>query len=158
MTIHEKPSSLPYYKKPIFVPEVIKNRIITKSIGYLLLAVMFYMHVCSALCATSTHGCCGKDDKDNDQDKKECCKHEKESDGKENDCQVMHLSFFNTTGQFAQVKADISLKPFQNLIAVVTPLFIIQPTVTSKNKFAYSGFHLPPPKAGTRIFIQSFQI
>ena len=135
-----------------------KNSIITKSIGYLLLAVVLYMHVCSALCATSAHGCCGKDDKDNDHGKKECCKHEKESDEKEHDCQDMHLSFFSTTGQFAQAKADISFKPFQSLIAVVTPLFIIQPTATSKNVFAYCGFHPPPPKADIRIFISSFQI
>ena len=124
--------------------------------GYLLLAVMFYMHVCSALCATSAHGCCGKED--TDHCKKECCKHEKKSDGKEHDCQNMHLSFFSVTGQFAQVKADISVKPFQNLIAVVTPLLIVQPTATSKNVYAYSGFHPPPPKEDIRIFIQSFQI
>ncbi len=116
------------------------------------------MHVCSALCATSAHGCCGKEDNDTDHCKKECCKHEKEPDGKKGDCQDMHLSFFSTTGQFSQVKADISLNPFQSLVAIVTPLFIIQPTATSKNVFAYSGFHPPPPKADIRIFIQSFQI
>ena len=133
-----------------------KSNIIRKSIGYLLLAVMFYMHVCSALCATSVHGCCGQED--NDNDKRECCKHEKDSDGKEKDCQDMHLSFFNTTGQFALVKVDNLLKPFQSLVAAITPLFIVVPTTTIKNVFAYNGFHPPPPKANIRIFISSFQI
>ncbi len=135
-----------------------KNSIITKSIDYLLLVVMLYMHVCSALCATSSHGCCGNEDNDNNHCKKECCKHEKKSDGKKHDCQDMHLSFFNTTGQFSQVKADISFNPIHPLVAVVTPIFIIQLTVTSKHIFVYSGFHPPPPKADIRIFISSFQI
>lgn len=133
-----------------------KNGIIRKSIGYLLLAVVFYMHVCSALCATGAHGCCGKED--NDHDKKECCKHENKSNGKEHDCQDMHLSFFYTTGQFSQIKADVSFKQIQSLVAVVPPLFIVAPATTSKSIFACSGFHPPPPKAGIRIFIQSFQI
>ena len=60
------------------------------------------MHVCSALCATSSHGCCEKGD--NDNDKKECCKHENESDGETKDCQDMHFAFFNTTGQFSLAK------------------------------------------------------
>ena len=135
---------------------MIKNCKVKKYLTYLLLVGMIYMHVCSVLCATSGNGCCGKED--SDHNKKECCKHKKESEGKEHNCQGLHLSFFNTTGQFSQVKADISLKPFLSLIAVVTPLFIIQPTVTNENIFAYCGFHPPPPKADIRIFISSFQI
>ena len=135
-----------------------KNSIITKSIGYLLLAVVFYMHVCSTLCATSVHGCCEKDDQDNDHGKKECCKHETESDNKGKDCQDVHLSFFNTTGQFSQAKTDISFKPFQILVAVVTHLFIVVPTAASKINFAYTCFHPPPLKEDIRTFISSFQI
>ena len=135
-----------------------KNNIILKSISYLLLVIMLHAHLCSALCATGLQGCCGKEDNDNDLCKKECCKHEKDNNGKSHDCQDMHFAFFNATGQFAQAKADISFKPNHSLIAVISPLFIIQPTATSKNIFAYSGFHPPPPKVDIRIFIQSFQI
>ena len=77
---------------------------------------MFYMHVCSALCATSSHGCCGKEDDDSKSDKKDCCKNENESDKKEQNCQDIHLSFFNTTGQFSEVNTDISLKSFMQQI------------------------------------------
>ena len=116
------------------------------------------MHLCSALCAIGSDGLCGKEDNDNDNCKKACCTNEKDADGKKHDCQDMHFAFFNTTGQFAQAKADISFKPFQSLVAVVTPLFIIQPVADNKNLFGYNGFHPPPPKADIRIFIQSFQI
>ena len=132
------------------------NSIIPKSIAYLLLTVTLYMHLCSALCATGAGGCCGKED--DDHDKKSCCSHEKKSDSKDHDCQNMHFAFFNTTGQFAQAKADISFKTFQSLIAVVTTLFFIQSITENKNLFGYNGFHPPPPKADIRIFIQSFQI
>ena len=138
--IGKTPSSQLYFLKPIFTNEMKKNNIIFKSSAHLLLLVMLYMHICSALCATSAQGCCGKADKHHDHCKKECCKHEKKSDEKTHDCQDMHLSFFSTTGQFSQVKADISLNPFQSLIAVITSLFIIQPTV-SKNIFAYSWLY-----------------
>lgn len=131
-----------------------RNSIISKSVSHLLLAVMFYMHACSTLCATTSHGCCGKEVEDDDK----CCQNEKNSDNKDNGCQNMHFAFFNTTGQFAQAKADISFKPTQSLVAVVIPLFIIEPTVISKTNCAYNGFHPPPPKADIRIFIQSFQI
>ena len=132
------------------------NSIISKSIAHLVLVVIFYMHVCSALCATSSHGCCEKED--NDNDKKECCKHEKESDGETKDCQDMHFAFFNTTGQFSLAKFDISLKSFQSLVAVTTPILLIAPVSECKNIFVYNGFHPPPPKADIRIFISSFQI
>ena len=132
------------------------NSIIRKSIAHLVLVVIFYMHVCSALCATSSHGCCGKED--DDKCKKDYCESESNSDHKDNGCQDMHFAFFNTTGQFAQAKADISFKPFQQLVAVITPLFNITPVGENKNIFVYNGFHPPPPKADIRIFISSFQI
>ena len=116
------------------------------------------MHLCSALCATGSDGCCGKEDNDNHHDKKTSGSHEEKSDGKDKDCQDMHFAYFNVTGQFAQAKADISFKAFQPLVAVVTPLFIIQPVEATQNSFAYNTFHPPPLKVDLRILIQSFQI
>ena len=133
-----------------------KNSIKAQIVAQLLLVVILYMHVCSALCATSSHGCCGKEGNDNCKD--ESCKDVNDADHKDSGCQNMHFAFFNTTGQFAQAKADISFKLKQSLVAVVTPLFITEPRATSKMNFAYNGFHPPPPKAGIRIFISSFQI
>ncbi|MEO5569497.1 MAG: hypothetical protein ABIT08_08695 [Bacteroidia bacterium] len=130
-----------------------KNSIILKSVSYLILVVLLYMHVCSALCATTGNGLCGKKDKG-----RSCCHHEKKSNSKERDCQDMHFAFFNTTGQFSQVQADISFKAFQSLVAVITPLFIFKPDSEIKMLFVYNRFHPPPPKADIRIFISSFQI
>ena len=135
-----------------------KNNILIKSISYLLLVSIVYMYICSALCATGTHGCCGKEDNDNDNCKKKCCKKENKSESKDNDCQTTHFAFFNATGQFSQVKTDVSFKSFQPLAAIISTLFIIKTVPSNTNIFAYNGFHPPPPKADTRIFIQSFQI
>ena len=135
-----------------------KNSIILKSVAHMVIVVMLYMHVCSALCATSSHGCCGKEENENDLDKKECCSREKKTTGETSDCQDMHLSFFNTTGQYSQIKADISIKSFQSLVGVIIPVINIAPVSVNKNIFAYNGFHSPPPKADIRIFISSFQI
>ena len=134
--------------------EMQKNNFITKSVACLILVVVFYMHFCSALCAVSTHGCCGKEDSDNDN----CCQQEKSSDNSDKDCQNMHFAFFNTTGQFSQSKVDISLKPFESLVALVTSIFNITPVSESKNIFLSNGFRPPPPKVEIRIFISSFQI
>lgn len=129
---------------------------ISKSMACLLLTVMLYMHLCSALCAIGSVGSSVKEDDENY--KKSCCTEEKDADGKKHDCQDMHLSFFNTTGQFAFEKTVDVIKVFHTFFAVVTPLFIIQPVEANKNILACNGFHPPPPKAGIRIFIQSFQI
>ncbi len=134
-----------------------KNSIISKSISSLLLVVMLYMHVCSALCATGGNACCGKEDNDNDNCSKNCCENEKNSDNKDHDCQNLHFSFFNTTGQFAQEKS-IDPQVYHSLVAVITPLFIIQPIEASPNIFAYNRFHPPPLKTDIRISIRSFQI
>ena len=114
------------------------------------------MHLCSALCATGVGGCCGKED--NDNCKKSCCSDEKKSDEKDHDCQALHLSFFNTTGQFQSEKSVDGVKVFPSLVAVFNPLLNILPVSQNKYAFAYNGFHPPPPKADIRIFIQSFQI
>ena len=129
---------------------------ISTSIVYLLLTVMLYMHLCSALCATGAGGCCDK--ADNDNFKKSCCSDDNKSDEKDHDCQALHLSFFNTTGQFQSEKSDSAVKVFPNLIAVFTPLLNILLVSQNEDVFAYNGFHPPPPKANIRIFIQCFQI
>ena len=133
-----------------------KNSIKTQIVVQLLLVVILYMHVCSALCATTSHSCCRKEG--NDNCKNESCEDDNDADHKDSGCQNRHFAFFNTTGQFVQAKADISFKLTQSLVVIVAPLFIFEPTATSKIKFAYNGFHPPPPKADIRIFISSFQI
>ncbi len=124
--------------------------------GYLLMVVMFYNFFCSALCAVSADGCCGKEEKEH-HDK--CCNsHEKDSDEKKGDCQDMHLAFFKTLGQFGSGQTVDATKVFHTFIALVTPLYYVLPVSQNKNVLAYNGFHPPPPKADIRIFIQSFQI
>ena len=62
------------------------NSIIPKSISCLLLVVMMYMHLCSALCATGAKGCCGKEENDNHHAKKSCCSDKKEGKEKTGGC------------------------------------------------------------------------
>jgi hypothetical protein len=131
---------------------------IAKSISSILLLVMVYQHLCSAMCAVGSSACCGKEDNDDDHCKKSCCTNEKDADGKKHDCQDMHFAFFNATGQFASEKTVEATKVFHTLVALVTPLYNVLPVSQNKDSIAYNGFHTPPPKAGIRIFIQSFQI
>ena len=131
-----------------------KKNIILKSFSYLLMVVMLYMHVCSALCATGVKGCCDKGDSDNDN----CCEHEKGSDSRDHDCQDIHFAFFNTTGQFSQVKTDILFNTIQPLFSVDFPSFTRIAFSESKSILPYNGFHPPPPKPDIRISMQSFQI
>jgi len=136
----------------------IKNHI-AKSIAYLLLIVTMYQHLCSAMCAIGSSGCCGREDNDDDHCKKSCCETTNDKDGKKHDCQDMHLSFFNTTGQFASAKTVDAIKVFHTFIAVITPLYYnVLPVSQNTNILVYNGFHPPPPKADIRVFIQSFLI
>jgi hypothetical protein len=130
--------------------------ITSKSICYFFIAAVLYMHLCSAICAVGIGGCCGKEDVGSCH--KSCCSHKEKSPAKDHHCQDLHFAFFNATGQFSQAKADISFNGFQNLAAVITPLFFVQPIPETKILFAFNGFHPPPPKDDIRIFILSFQI
>lgn len=114
------------------------------------------MHACSVLCATGIGGCCGNED--NDHDKKSCCANDKKSEDKDHDCQVLHLSYFSTTGQFCSDKVADAIKAFQPITALVVPLFITKPVEAIQITFAYNSFHPPPPNADIRILIRSFQI
>ncbi len=120
-----------------------------------MLVVMCYMHLCSALCATSTGGCCSNVKEGNIHSDKTCCSHTKQS--ATNDCQDFHLTFFNTTGQFTPDKNPDVIKPYASVVAVITPLFNLLPVEQSKNVLAFNVFH-PPGKADIRISIRSFQI
>ena len=119
---------------------------------------MVYMHLCSAVCVIGSSGCCGKEDNNDDHCKKSCCESTKDQDGKKHDCQNMHLSFFNSTGQFPSEKTVELTKVFDTFVAVVTPLYNVLPVSQNKDAIAYNNFHPPPPKADIRVFIQSFQI
>lgn len=134
-----------------------KSKSITlKSISYLILVVMLYMHVCSALCATGFGGCCDNNNKTGGHITKSCCSHKEESNTK--DCQGFHLSFFNTTGQFTPDKCNFEIKPLQCLFVVPFVDFNILPVLQNKVVFSYNVFHPPNFNSDIRITIQSFQI
>lgn len=114
------------------------------------------MHVCSAYCATSSGGCCGKN-KMSHHDHKDCCDKPSKYGKKGHDCQNIHLSFFNSTGKFGFEKPNDALKIYQISISPIIYFFSL-PIVKFKNSIAFStGFH-PPPQEDTRILIHSFQI
>lgn len=129
--------------------------IISKSIGYFLLVIMFYQFSCSALCAMSTNGCCSKEEREH-HDK--CCKSdENKSDDKSGDCQGMHFAFFKALGQFSSGKVADSPKTFFSFIAINHNEFLSRLVLSENHSIVYSGFK-PPPKTDIRVFIQSFQI
>lgn len=131
-----------------------KIKFISKSLCFLFLGAVFYMHICSAICGLGAFSCCGEK---NDY-KKELCNDDHKSDGKDHGCQSSHFSFFKTASQFASEKlADVQVK-FTVFTGPITTLFLNNPIETKWSSFAYNGFHPPPPGSDIRVFIQSFQI
>jgi hypothetical protein len=133
-----------------------RNKIISKSISYVLLVVMTYNFFCSAYCAVRADGCCGKIAKE--QPDKCCNAHEKDSEEKKGDCQDMHLAFFKAVGQFCSEETEEATNKFHTFVANVTPYYTVYPISLNRDSIAYTGYLPPPPKADIRIFIQSFQI
>lgn len=131
---------------------------ILKPVALLLLKVTVYMHVCSFVCASGAGSCCSKMKGEKTSFKKECCKHKKSSENKKGGCQDIHLSFFNTSGQFAQDNTFDVIKSFAPSVALVFQSLNIFSVLQDKAAFAENGFHPPPPKPDIRIFIQSFII
>ena len=117
---------------------------------------MLHSHMCSALCASGFYSC--------SSEKPDCCKNQHKSycnkndkDEKHNNCQKDHLAFFSTIGQYHFIKV-IDTKNFQPPIAILISKTINQPIISSDIKFAYSGFHPPPPKVEIRVLIHSFLV
>ena len=133
-----------------------RNNIVLKSISYLILVVMLYMHVCSALCATGFGGCCDNNIKTRGHITKSCCSHKEEGNTK--DCQGFHLSFFNTTGQFTPDQCNCEINALQCLFVVPFVDFNTLHVLQNKVVFAYNIFHPPNLNPDIRIIIQSFQI
>jgi hypothetical protein len=134
-----------------------KDHLIVKSTSFLLIGVMAYMHICSALCAMASGGnCCIKSDKEDIQ--KTCCSHDEGSKNKDKSCQDYHLSFFKISGQYSSEKS-IEVPDIIPTIAAV-------PSADHGSRFVNAGqFHIafnrhhpPLPITDIRIFIQSFQI
>lgn len=130
--------------------------IILKRLGFLLLVVMSYNFFCSTFCAVGDNSCCGRTKKEHHN--KCCASTEKSSDKKKSDCQDTHIAFFKTLGQFGSVETIDAAKVFYAFVAVDPIVFDFPTLAENKNVFVYNGFHPPPPKAGVRVFIHSFQI
>ncbi len=118
---------------------------------------MTYMHICSAFCATGVDFCCSEGDEGNNCEKS-CSAQEEKSANPKPDCQDLHFSFFNATGQYAFAKSIDTVKVFFTIVQIVTPILNILPVSHREDIFAFNGFHPPPPKSDIRIFINSFLI
>ncbi len=132
--------------------------ILSKSLSFLIIGIVLYMHLCSALCALGTSVCCNTEDDDKDHPHKSCCDHKTNEESKDEGCQDMHFAFFGATGQYTQDKADFSIKSFSSVVAAIVPLYILQPIGSDKTLFDYNSFHQPPSRADIRLFIHSFLI
>ncbi|MCY7409380.1 MAG: hypothetical protein LH473_03845 [Chitinophagales bacterium] len=138
-------------------PEVKRTTYISKLIACSMLAVILYVHVCSVWCTLSMGSCAGMSAWQKEDYTKSCCKENHESN-KGNDCQAGHVAFFSTTGKFFTVVNKDLAKPFSTLAPIVTNQLFFSPFENYLSIVAYNGFHPPPPKAGIRILIASFQI
>lgn len=129
---------------------------ISKLSATALLAVMLYMHVCSVMCSLGG-GCSQNQNKEERHHSKSCCDNKNE-EGRSNNCQESHLAFFSNTGQFfVGFNSDVS-QASSIVQDISKPTFIVFESVGQETLAEYNGFHPPPPKAGIRTLIQSFQI
>jgi hypothetical protein len=135
---------------------MVKNIVILKSISFLFLGLVFYMHVCSAWCAMSSGGGCSKQEKTSCH--KTCCTHHQKSNNSTGDCQDFHLSFFNAAGQFASEKSVLADKSFPVVIPEIPNLIISIPVPAEENLSAFNNYHPPQPIEDIRVFMRSFQI
>lgn len=114
--------------------------------------VVFYMHFCSAFCATGFVANCNKEERSKE---KSCCAPNEKTPSK--DCQDLHLSFFKTTGQFSSDANQYEVKfcpiPFE--ASSLLDIFFVQ---LDDNRQRFNLFHPPPVPADIRILIRSFQI
>jgi hypothetical protein len=134
-----------------------RNSLILKSISYILIGIMVYMHVCSAWCFVAAgEGCCSKSGKESKE--KSCCSKQKDSDHRENGCQDFHLAFFKATGQFSSEKNVEVVKVFPFILTEYPNLTIQKSIEKDENLIAFNNYHPPPPIGDIRMFIQSFQI
>ena len=134
-----------------------RNSLILKSISYILIGVMVYMHVCSAWCAVvPSGGCCSKTGKDAIE--KTCCAKQKDSNHRQSGCQDFHLAFFKATGQFSSEKNVDVVKVFPFILTEYPNLTIQKYIEKDENLVAFNNYHPPPPILDIRMFIQSFQI
>lgn len=132
------------------------KHLILKSICYLFMGVMVYMHVCSAWCAMTKekNGC--KMAKEGSE--KMCCSHHQDSNKKEKGCQDFHLAFFKAAGQFSSENNVEVDKVFPVMPAILFAAKDIRPVDTYQNPVVSTQYHPPPPIADIRMFIRSFQI
>jgi hypothetical protein len=128
---------------------MVRNGFLVKSISYLILVTICYMHFCSSACAIGAGSCHGQ----SKPGKESCCSHKDKLPAK--DCQKFHLSFFNkfsSDNKTGEVK--INLIPALEVVQAVN----IYTQENNSGIVPCSLFHPPPLRANIRVFIRSFQI
>jgi len=130
---------------------------IKKIIGTFLLTVIFYMHLCSAACATGLGSFCGKTGNEKGN-QKSCCKHKSNGQSKGHGCQEMHFAFFNTSGKFFQGNHDVTFNLLHSLVVILPPHCVFIPAIQNPGTFSYHLFHPPPNLKDIRLLISSLLI
>lgn len=121
-----------------------------------LLAVIVYMHVCSVWCDFG--GGCSKNLMQEKREHSKSCCNTNNNKSSSNDCQEEHLAFFANTGQyFVGFNSDVT-NTFPLFQTTIGPEVIVFWSEGHETLAEYNSFHPPPPKAGIRTLIQSFQI
>ena len=121
-----------------------------------LLAIILYMHVCSVWCSLGSD--CNHNQVNQQRQQSHSCCNTNDNTEDAQDCQEGHLTFFTSTGQyFVGFNSDFT-KAFSFIQVFLKPELIVFFTEVHETLAEYNVFHPPPPKAGIRTLIKSFQI
>lgn len=128
-----------------------RPHIILKGISVLLLFSVVYMYSCSVLCIADSSECC-KCCVDNDGcHESSCSKNEK----KDNNCQAIHLSFFNALGQY-HFFGNNDVKAPSVIASLIYSPAVIQPLLINAQELIYNSHS--PPKNDIKIRLCSLQV
>lgn len=127
------------------------NHIILKGISVLLLFSVVYMYSCSVLCVVNSSDCC-KCCVDNDGcHESSCSKNEK----KDNNCQAIHLSFFNALGQY-HFLGNNDVKAPSVIASLICFPSVFHPLLVNTQELVYNSHS--PPKNDIKIRLCSLQV
>jgi hypothetical protein len=98
-----------------------------KSIGLLLVLVVFETYLCSFMCAVGAYDCCNEPRTEKQCSKKSCCSKKESKDDKEDGCQKEHFAFLKNIGQYISIQAPSPIKDFSDFLAILAPKSAIQP-------------------------------
>ena len=129
-----------------------------KSIGLLLVLVVFETYLCSFMCAVGAYDCCNEPRTEKQCSKKSCCSKKESKDDKEDGCQKEHFAFLKNIGQYISIHESSLIRDFSDFLAILVPKSAIQPVSIQQDLVDYNCYHPPQAKDDVCILNQNFRI